>query len=65
MHSGDILKHLKDVISLSGLLRPEIRINLAPRISADLKEFISKVSIDKYPDFARVKARLLLAYGLE
>lgn len=61
---GDIRKHLDDVVNLSSLLNPQSRIALAPRISADLREFISIISIDAYPDFTRVRERLELAYGL-
>jgi hypothetical protein len=62
---GDIRKHLDDVVNLSNLLSPQLRISLGYRISADLQEFIAKVNVDAYPDFAQVKGRLVLAYGLE
>lgn len=62
---GDIRKHLDDVVNLSNLLSPQLRIGLGYRISADLQEFIAKVNVDAYPDFAQVKGRLVLAYGLE
>ena len=42
-----------------------MKVGLALRISADLKEFIARVNVDEYPDFAQVKGRLVLAYGLE
>jgi len=61
---GDIRKHLDDVINLSSLLNPQSRISLAPRLSADLRDFINLVSINAHPDFMRVKERLELAYGL-
>jgi hypothetical protein len=62
---GDIRKHLDDVVNLSNLLSPQLRISLGYRISADLQEFIANVNVDAYPDFAQVKGRLVLAYGLE
>jgi hypothetical protein len=62
---GDIRKHLNDVVNLSNLLSPQLKVGLALRISADLKEFIARVNVDEYPDFAQVKGRLVLAYGLE
>jgi len=65
VRSGDIRKHLEDIVNLSSLLSPQIRIGLALRIAADLQEFIAQVNVDEYPDFAQVKARLVLAYGLE
>ena len=61
---GDIRKHLDDVVNLSSLLNPQSRIALTPRISADLRNFISMVSIDAHPDFIVVRQRLELAYGL-
>ena len=62
---GDIRKYLNDVVNLSNLLSPQLKVGLALRISADLKEFIARVNVDEYPDFAQVKGRLVLAYGLE
>ena len=62
---GDIRKHLNDVVNLSNLLSPQLKVGLALRISADLKEFIARVTVDEHPDFAQVKGRLVLAYGLE
>jgi len=62
---GDIRKHLNDVVNLSNLLSPQLKVGLAMRISADLKEFIARVNVDEHPDFAQVKGRLVLAYGLE
>ena len=61
---GDIRKHLNDVVNLSNLLSPQLKVGLALRISADLKEFIARVNVDEHPDFAQVKGRLVLAYGL-
>ena len=65
IRSGDIRKHLNDVVNLSNLLSPQVRVILAMRISVDLQEFIARVNVDEHPDFAQVKARLVLAYGLE
>ncbi|MEN9862386.1 MAG: hypothetical protein RLZZ601_150 [Pseudomonadota bacterium] len=65
VRSGDIRKHLEDVVNLSNLLSPQTRVSLAFSISADLQEFIAKVNVDAHPDFAQVKGRLVLAYGLE
>jgi hypothetical protein len=62
---GDIRKHLNDIVNLSNLLSPQLKVGLVLRISADLKEFIARVNVDEYPDFAQVKGRLVLAYGLE
>ena len=62
---GDIRKYLNDVVNLSNLLSPQLKVGLALRISADLKEFIARVTADEHPDFAQVKGRLVLAYGLE
>jgi hypothetical protein len=65
VRSGDIRKHLEDVVNLSNLLSPQTRIILAFRISSDLREFIARVNVEEYPDFAKVKGRLVLAYVLE
>jgi hypothetical protein len=65
VRSSDIRKHLEDVVNLSNLLSPQTRVRLDARISADLQEFIAKINVDVYPDFAQVKERLVLAYGLE
>ena len=62
---GDIRKYLNDVVNLSNLLSPQLKVSLALRISADLKEFIARVTVDEHLDFAQVKGRLVLAYGLE
>jgi hypothetical protein len=62
---GDIRKYLNDVVNLSNLLSPQLKVGLALRISADLKEFIARVTVDEHPDFAQVKGRLVLVYGLE
>lgn len=62
--SSEIRKHLTDVIALSNLLTPELKINLAPKIADDLKNFIEMVNVDEHPEFSKVKDRLLQAYGL-
>ena len=43
---GDIRKYLNDVVNLSNLLSPQLKVGLALRISADLKEFIARVKVD-------------------
>jgi hypothetical protein len=64
VRSGDIRKHLEDVINLSSLLNPQMRVNVVPKISNDLKEFITRIDVQKYPEFVLVKERLILTYGL-
>jgi hypothetical protein len=65
VRSGDIRKHLEDVISLSSLLSPQLRVNVAIKIAADLKEFIARIDVKKHLEFTTVKERLILTYNLE
>jgi len=65
IRSGDIRKHLEDIVNLSGLFSPQMRFDVPLRISADLKEFIKRVTSDGNTNFTQVKERLTLAYGLE
>ena len=65
VRSGDIRKHLEDVISLSSLLNPQLRVNVAIKIAADLKEFIARIDVKKLPEFTAVRERLVLTYNLE
>ena len=59
VRSGDIRKHLEDVINLSSLLNPQMRVNVVPKISNDLQEFITRIDVQKYPEFVLVKERLI------
>jgi hypothetical protein len=65
IRSGDIRKHLEDLVNLSVLFSPQMRFDGPLRISADLKEFIKRVTLDGNTNFTQVKERLMLAYGLE
>lgn len=60
----DIHKHLRDVIALTGLISPELRIELTPTISNNLETFINNVDTDQHPEFLPVSDRLRLAYCL-
>jgi hypothetical protein len=62
--SKKIRKHLNDIVNLSGLLTPQSVIKIAPKISIDLKHFLSKVRIDDIQNYAVIKERLTLAYNL-
>jgi hypothetical protein len=62
--SKKIRKHLNDIVNLSGLLTPQSVIKIAPKISIDLKHFLSKISIDDVQNYAVIKERLTLAYNL-
>ena len=52
---GDIRKYLNDVVNLSNLLSPQLKVGLVLRISVDLKEFIARVTVDEHPDFLKLK----------
>jgi hypothetical protein len=62
--SKKIRKHLNDIVKISGLLTPQSIIEVAPKISNDLKHFLSKVSIDDIQNYVVIKERLTLAYNL-
>ena len=51
-------------MKLSGLLTPLSIIEVSPKISNDLKHFLSKVSIDDIQNYVVIKERLTLAYNL-
>ena len=65
VRSGEIRKHLDDIVNLSSLLNPQLKINVMHKISADLQEFIARVSHNGHTDFAQVKGRLASAYSLK
>jgi hypothetical protein len=70
----DIRKHANDVIRLSQLLAPDSRIELTPKIAADLKQFLDGVGADGTYDpksiqvpgtLAEILARIGQAYGAQ
>jgi hypothetical protein len=69
----DIRKHANDVLRLSQLLAPDIRIEVAPRIEQDLNRFLDGIEADRTIDpkslginssVAEMVQRIAQAYGL-
>ena len=69
----DIRKHANDVIRLSQLLAPEIRVPLAAKIADDLDRFLDGLAADRTFDPRSLKItntveviieRIAMAYGL-
>ena len=70
----DIRKHANDVMRLSRLLAPEVRIPLAARIGDDLNRFLDGIVADRSIDpkslmlnntVAEIVQRIALAYELK
>ncbi len=70
----NIRKHANDVLRLSQLLAPDVRIPVAARIAGDLLRFLDGIAADRSIDPKSVKLnntiteiieRIALAYGLE
>ena len=73
MDSKSIRKHANDVLRLSQLLAPDVRIELAPRIAQDLNRFLDGIeadgtidpkSIEVNSSVAELVGRIAQAYGL-
>jgi len=71
--SKNIRKHANDVLRLSQLLAPDVRIAIAPRIAQDLNRFLDGLEADSSIDpksiringsIAEIVERIALAYGL-
>ena len=71
--SKNIRKHANDVLRLSQLLSPDVRIEVAPRIAQDLNRFLDGVEADHTFDpktlginssVAGMVERVAQAYGL-
>ncbi len=71
--SKNILKHANDVLRLSQLLVPELRIAVAPRIASDLNRFLDGIKADRSIDprsiginssIAEIGERIALVYEL-
>ena len=71
--SKNIRKHANDVLRLSQLLAPDVRIEVAPRIAQDLNRFLDGVEADRAFDpktlginssVAGMVERIAQAYGL-
>ena len=71
--SKNIRKHANDVLRLSQLLAPDVRIDVAPRIAQDLTRFLDGIEADRTIDpksiginssIAELVARVERAYGL-
>jgi hypothetical protein len=72
--SKNIRKHANDVLRLSQLLVPDVRIELAPRIAQDLNRFLDAITEDRSIDpkslkinssVAEIAGRIARAYGLD
>ena len=70
----NILKHANDVIRLSQLLAPDIRVDLAAGIAEDLNRFLDRIEEDRSIDpksikvngsLAEIVERIALAYQLD
>ena len=71
--SKNVRKHANDVLRLSQLLTPDVRIEVAPRIAQDLKRFLEGIESDRTIDpkslginssVAELVERIARAYGL-
>jgi hypothetical protein len=71
--SKNVRKHANDVMRLSQLLAPEVRIVIAPRIAQDLNRFLDGVEADRSIDpnsiginssVSEMVERVARAYGL-
>ena len=71
--SKNIRKHANDVLRLSQLLAPAVRIEVAPRIEQDLNRFLDGIEADRTIDpkslginssVAEMVQRIAQAYGL-
>jgi hypothetical protein len=71
--SKNIRKHANDVLRLSQLLAPDVRIEVAPRIAQDLNSFLDGIEADRTIDpksleinssVAEMIERIAQAYGL-
>ena len=71
----DIRKHINDILRLSQLLSPTVRIELSEYIARDMKRFIKEATLDSTLDpktlglgkitVTGILSRIALAYGLE
>jgi hypothetical protein len=71
--SKNVRKHANDVLRLSQLLAPDVRIVVAPRIAQDLNRFLDGIEADRSIDpksiginssVAEIVERIVQAYGL-
>jgi len=71
--SKNIRKHANDVLRLSQLLAPDVRIEVAPRIAQDLSRLLDGIEADRTIDpkslginssVAEMVERIAQAYGL-
>ena len=71
--SKNIRKHANDVLRLSQLLAPDVRIEVAPRIAQDLNRFLDGIEADRTIEpkslginssVAEMVERIAQAYGL-
>jgi hypothetical protein len=71
--SKNVRKHANDVLRLSQLLAPDVRIEVAPRIEQDLNHFLDGIEADRTIDpkslginssVAEIAERIARAYGL-
>ena len=69
----NVRKHANDVLRLSQLLAPDVRIEVAPRIAQDLSRFLDAIEADRTIDpkslginssAAEMVERIAQAYGL-
>ncbi len=74
MDSKNVRKHANDVLRLSQLLTPAVRIEVAPRIAQDLQRFLDGIESDRTIDpksfginssVAESAERIAQAYGLD
>ena len=65
--SKNIKKHLSDIVALTALLSPAMKISIDAKIATDLQRFIAAVSgsTPVSTEAARALDRLTTAYGLQ
>jgi hypothetical protein len=63
--SKDVRKHGNDVIRLSQLLTPDMKVSLAPRIAGDLNRFLVRLAADESHNPKELQIDLSLAEAVE
>jgi hypothetical protein len=63
--SKNIRKHANDVLRLSQLLAPDVRIEVAPRIEQDLNRFLDGIQADRTIDPKSLKINSSVAEVVE
>ena len=72
--ADNIRKHAKDIIRLSQLLAPDLRVEIAPKITDQLSRFLGAIATDTSIDprsvgiqftTAEISSRIAMTYGLQ